>query len=232
MNVRNLLIGTAACALVSAFAAETFAHESRLLPATHGKVRLTVGFAAEPAWEDSYNGVDVILNTYDHACHETPNGYYGAPIDPAATANSKEPDKVDLKVDALYLEKPLPPTGTYGSIPPSGVLKTLVLTEKSPLKAKFNTPGTFNTFFRPTHPGTYGFHVYGTIFAGPNVSTRCPGHTAPVPLARRTAHIDAYFICSAAGSFSPPSAFNCVETPQTFPGGPMGAYKPNGQPGS
>lgn len=221
-----------ATALASAAVAPAFAHESRLIPATSGSgfIRLTVGFAGEPAWEDSYNGVDVILNTYDAACTETPRGYFGAPIDPSGTATKPEPDKVDLKVEALYLKEALPPTGPNGSIPPAGILKRLVLTEESPLAPKFNTPGTFNTHFRPTHPGVYGFHVYGTAFAGPNTSKNCAGHAGEVPLAKRTASINVYFICSAAGSFSPPGSFNCIQTPQTFPGGPNAAYKPNREP--
>jgi len=222
-----------ATALASASTAPAFAHESRLIQATSGSgsIRLTVGFAAEPSWEDSYNGVDVILNTYDGACTETPRGYFGAPIDPArAPLSAGDPkDSVALTVEALYLHQAVPPTGPNGSIPPGGILKRLVLTDQSPLAPKFNTPGTFNTHFRPTHPGVYGFHVYGTVSAGPNVSKNCPGHVGEVALAARTASFNVYFVCKA-GSFSPPSSFNCVQAPQTFPGGPMAPYKPNREP--
>ncbi len=223
-----------ATALAAAAGAPATAHESRLIPATSGSgsLRLSVGFAAEPAWEDSYNGVDVILNTYDGPCTETPRGYFGAPIDPARTPlNPGDPtDSVALTVEVLYLKDAVPPTGANGSVPPGGILKRLVLTEKSPLAPKFNTPGTFNTYFRPTHPGFYGFHVYGTVSAGPNISKNCPGHAGEVPLAARTVAFNVYFVCSAAGSFSPPSSFNCVQAPQTFPGGPMAPYKPNRAP--
>jgi hypothetical protein len=226
--------GLVLATLASAAMAPASAHESRLIPATSGSgyIRLTVGFSGEPAFEDTYNGVDVILNTYDSACTETPRGYFGAPIDPSGTASKPEPDKVDLKVEALYLKKAQAPTGPLGSIPPDGILKRLVLTDKEPLGPKFNTPGTFNSYFRPTHPGVYGFHIYGTVFAGPNVSKNCAGHTAEVPLAKRTASFNVYFICSAAGSFTPPGAFNCIEVAQTFPGGPSAAYRPDKELGS
>ncbi len=217
-------------ALAAAASAPALAHESRLIPASTGYIRLTIGFSTEPAWEDSLNGVDVILNTYDSACTETPRGYFGAPIDPDGTATSATPDTVDLRVAALYLEKSLPPTGPNGSVPPGGILKWLIVTDKSPLEPKFGTPGTFSSFFRPTHPGVYGFRIAGTVSSGPKVSTRCPGHTGEVSLAARSATFDVYFICGDEGSFTPPSRFHCVETQQAFPGGPFAPYLPNRAP--
>lgn len=231
MRLQSKIPFVLAAALAGTSVVPAAAHESRILPASSGSVRLTVGFSVEPAFEDSYNGVDVILNTYDAACTETPRGYFGAPIDPSGTATKPEPDKVDLTVEALYLHQAAPPTGPNGSIPPAGVLRTIVLTQKSPLAPKFNTPGTFNTYFRPTHPGAYGFHIRGTVFAGPSTSKNCPGHAGEVSLAKRSASIDAYFICSAAGSFSPPSSFGCIETAQPFPGDLDDAYEPNRAPG-
>jgi hypothetical protein len=226
-SARTIITLALAAAAATAPAA---AHESRLIPASTGFIRLSVGFAAEPAWEDSYNGVDVILNSYDSACTETPRGYFGAPIDPAGTTSNATPDKVDLEVTVGYLKASVPPTGPNGTIRPGGILKWLVLTDKSPLAAKFNTPGTFNTYFRPTHPGVYGFRVRGTVSTGPKVSKNCPGHTAPVQLAARSATFDVYFVCGEAGSFSPPSHFNCVEAQQTFPGGPFAPYAPDQAP--
>jgi hypothetical protein len=48
--------------------APAFAHEVRILPADHGKISLVVGFHVEPASEDSFNAVDIILSTFDGAC--------------------------------------------------------------------------------------------------------------------------------------------------------------------
>jgi hypothetical protein len=220
-----------ATTVLSVAAVSVHAHESRVIKATEGpgSIRLTIGFSGEPAFEDSYNGVDVIINTYDKACTETTRGYFGAPIDPARTPldPGDTKDTVDLQVEALYLAYANPPTGNYGSIAPTGILKRLVLTDKSPLEAKFNTPGTFNTFFRPTHPGVYGFHIYGTVSAGPNISKNCPGHTEEYRLEVRTATVDVFYVCSESGSYTPPSHFSCVETDQAFPGFLGAAYKPN-----
>jgi hypothetical protein len=53
--------------------APAFAHELRLLPlnpAMSGplKISLLVGHHVEPAFEDSFNAVDVILSTFDGPC--------------------------------------------------------------------------------------------------------------------------------------------------------------------
>jgi hypothetical protein len=44
--------------------ATALAHERRSLPADHGRIQLVVGFHVEPAFEDNFNAVDVILKTY------------------------------------------------------------------------------------------------------------------------------------------------------------------------
>jgi hypothetical protein len=96
----------------------------------------------------------------------------------------------------------------------------------------FRNPGTYNSSFRPSHPGNattggaYGFHVYGKIHAGPN-SFSCPTDTRPRTLAARTATINTFFVCSAAGSLVPPDAFGCVEAIQPFPGEAEDGYEPN-----
>ena len=90
------------------------------------------------------------------------------------------------------------------------------------------------SWFRPTHPGNattggaYGFHIKGTVHAGPN-SFLCPGEKTPRLLAARdaTPTIDTYFVCSAAGSLVPPDAFGCVNAIQPFPGEAEDGYEPN-----
>ena len=80
-------------------------HELRILPADHGKIQLVVGFHVEPAFEDSFNAVDVILSAFDGTC-PAPNASVniGQPIDADGTTAAKDPDTVKLKVDALYLK--------------------------------------------------------------------------------------------------------------------------------
>jgi hypothetical protein len=46
-------------------------------------------------------------------------------------------------------------------------------------------------------------------------------------LAARTATINTFFVCSAAGSLVPPDAFGCVEAVQPFPGEAEDGYEPN-----
>jgi hypothetical protein len=105
----------------------------------------------------------------------------GQPIDTGGTAAAKDPDTVNLKVDALYLFKAVPPTGSFGGIGPVGIIAQLTLTDGYPLAELFSGPGTYNSWYRLTHPGdgtkgAYGFHVAGSK------SFSCPGGT-PQPLA-------------------------------------------------
>jgi hypothetical protein len=200
------------------------AHETRYFPASSGQVRLAVGFHIEPAFEDSLNAIDVILSSFDGVCPApNANSVLAAPIDTGGAAASSDPDQVSLKVDALYLKSATPPGGgPLGTIPPAGVQAQRTITDYSPLAELYGGPGTYNSWFRPTHPGNattggaYGFHVYGIVHAGPKTAA-CPGAT-PQTLPARTASIDAYFVCSAAGSLAPPHAFNCVQAIQPFPG--------------
>lgn len=210
-----------------------FAHEVRILPANHGKIQLVVGFHVEPAFEDTFNAVDVILSTFDGTC-PAPNASVdiGQPIDTGGTATAKDPDTVNLKVDALYLKKAVPPTGPGPNDTLAGIEAKLTITDGSPLKEAFSKAGTYNSWFRPTHPGNattggaYGFHVFGAVHAGPN-SFSCPGDKTPRTLAARTAVINTFFVCSAAGSLVPPDAFGCVEAIQPFPGDAGDGYEPN-----
>jgi hypothetical protein len=64
------------------------------------------------------------------------------------------------------------------------------------------------------------------VHAGPN-SFSCPGDMTPRSLAARTATINTFFVCSAAGSLVPPDAFGCVEAIQPFPGEAEDGYEPN-----
>jgi hypothetical protein len=226
--------GAFAAAAILAGIGPAFAHEVRILPAKPGgKIQLVVGFHVEPAFEDSFNAVDVILSTFDGTC-PAPNASVniGQPIDVDGTMAAKDPDTVNLKVDALYLKKAVPPTGPGPNDHVAGIEAKLTITDRSPLAEGFRNPGTYNSWFRPTHPGNaktggaYGFRVYGTVHAGPN-SFSCPPDTSPRMLAARTAAINTFFVCSAAGSLVPPDAFGCVEAVQPFPGEAEDGYEPN-----
>ncbi|MGH6834008.1 MAG: hypothetical protein ACREC9_00330 [Methylocella sp.] len=230
MKLSNSVAVAATSVFALASIAPAFAHESRILPANNGQIRLVVGFHAEPAWEDSFNAIDVILSTYDGAC-PAPNSrsFLGQPIDTGGTATNPDPDTVNLRVTALYLKKAVPPTGPNGSIAPKGIEARLTITDKYPLGELFGGPGTYNSWFRPTRPGdgingAYGFRIVGTVHAGPN-SASCPG--GPVqPLAARTARINTFFVCRE-GSLNPTASFHCIEAIQPFPGRIEDGYVPN-----
>lgn len=232
MKVSSSIALAASSALALGSVSPAYAHETRILPADHGQIRLVVGFHAEPAFEDTFNAIDVMLSTFDGTC-PAPNANVniGQPIDTGGTATAKDPDTVNLKVHALYLKKAVPPTGPFGNIAPAGIIAKLAITDESPLVELFRGPGTYNSWFRPTHPGdgtkgAYGFRVLGTVHAGPN-SFSCSGDPAPRTLAARTAQIKAFFVCGAAGTFSPPRSFHCVEPIQPFPGEAEDGYEAN-----
>lgn len=63
MKVSKTVALAASSALALGSVAPAFAHETRILPANPGQIRLVVGFHGEPAWEDSFNAIDVILST-------------------------------------------------------------------------------------------------------------------------------------------------------------------------
>ncbi|SFK58089.1 hypothetical protein [Methylocapsa palsarum] len=225
------LIAAGALLGSTAILGSAFAHESRVLPADKNSVRLTVGFHVEPAFEDSFNAIDVILYTYDKACPLDKTDFYGNVIDTGGTKGNADPDTVNLKVDALYLNSQTPPTGPNGNIAPPGIIKSLTITNYSPLTEAYGDAGTYNSWLRPTHPGNtakggaYGFHVYGTVHAGPS-SYKCEGDSAETPIAARTAKIDAYYVCGN-GSFTPPHSFGCISAIQPFPGLNTDSYTPN-----
>jgi len=126
----------------------------------------------------------------------------------------------------------VPPTGPGPNDTLAGIEAKLTITDRSPLTEAFRDPGTYNSYFRPTHPGNaktggaYGFRVYGSVHAGPN-SFLCPGDKTPRVLAERDATMNTYFVCSAAGSLVPPDAFGCVEAIHPFPGDAGDGYEPD-----
>lgn len=236
MKMRYLGAYGAALMMTTALSAPGFAHEERRYPlgATQ-QVSLFIGFSTEPAFEDSYNGVELFLSSFDGFC---PNGEATqdakeAPISTRGTANLPDKDVVDMKIDGLYLKKVVKPGGGLGEIAPPGILARASLTKASPLSERFGEPGAFATHFRPTHPGNetdggaYGFYIKGTIHAGPKEAA-CPDGST-YPLAPRTVSVNSYFVCNAGVLRG---RFNCVAPLQSFPGRPDDGYEPSRAPRS
>jgi hypothetical protein len=86
------------------------------------------------------------------------------------------------------------------------------LLQESP-RQDFAASDRYNAWFKPTHDGAYAFRVVGVIS---DTSDPQAGDQA----------IDETFVCGG-GTQSSTSRFNCVEDPQTFPGGPRAGYFPN-----
>jgi hypothetical protein len=122
MPLKNCAALAAASVFALSSVAAAFAHERRILPAKPGNIQLVVGFHVEPAFEDSFNAVDVILKTFDGTCpgSDPETGpFLGKPIDVNGTADAKDPDTVNLKVEALYLAKSARPGDAPVGVPPA-----------------------------------------------------------------------------------------------------------------
>src|ERR1700730_3533969 len=98
MKVSKTVALAASSVLALGSIAPAFAHEVRILPANNGQIRRVVWFPVEPAFEDSFNAVDVILSTFDGTC-PAPNASVsiGQPIDTGGTATASDPDTVKFK---------------------------------------------------------------------------------------------------------------------------------------
>lgn len=115
------LTATAVLATVPA----AYAHESRAV----GALRVTVGWADEPAFAGFRNAAQV------EVMRATGEDDEGTPV-----TNAK------LKVEVLF-----------------GDAKATEKTEPLDLRPAFGSPGEYQASLVPTRPGTYTFHVFGTI---------------------------------------------------------------------
>jgi hypothetical protein len=232
MQAKKPVSIVAVAAAIAASATPTFAHEERLLPASVNQIEIYVGHHVEPAFEDSFNAVDVILYSYDGLCSDGVTKIR-ASVD---VNGSNGADSVNLNVDGLYLQKSVKPGGTYGSVAPTGILRQATLTNASPLFEVFNSPGVYDTAFRPTHPGygvsppdkpgAYAYYVHGSISVAQKTFT-CPDQSVAT-LQPRNATINAYFVCGPNGTINATGDnFGCVTQIQPFPGTIDDGYRAN-----
>ncbi|MCI0466922.1 MAG: hypothetical protein L0Y57_07965 [Beijerinckiaceae bacterium] len=248
MTFRKHLLAFTAAAAPAVFLGTAFAHESRIIPASTGHVRVTVGFHGEPAFEDSFNGLDLFLFTFDGRCPIDITDFFGNAITQAEITS--------IKTKVLYLDKSAPPTGTLGSSPPT--LATILKEADSPVRGVFGEPGNYHSQFIPTHPGfppglpphgpvsqgaapfspkpkidgAYGFYVEATVNTQESEYTCDADSSTPVTktIPARTATFKSYWICGTGFKDGTPESrgsFSCVNPAPTFPGGPGDAYEPN-----
>lgn len=143
---------------------------------------------------------------YQHALHQAQGQLQR---DQALLKNAK----LDLERYRLLVEQNSAPRQQFDT------QESLVEQYKGVVEIDQANPGNTTT------GGAYGFHVKGTVHAGPN-SWQCTGDPAPHALAARTVNIDSYFVCGN-GALTPGHAFNCVEAIQPFPGRAEDGYEPN-----
>jgi hypothetical protein len=119
-------------ALLCVSLASAQAHENRQV----GDYTLTVGFRAEPAFEDVVNAIDIFVN-------RTSDG---------KAISVRDGDKVDLRVEVQLRE-----TDDFEA----KILAKAPLQE-SPSQ-DFAADNRYNAWFKPTHDGAYAFRVRGVI---------------------------------------------------------------------
>jgi hypothetical protein len=109
------------------------AHEVRQL--ADGKYQIVVGFIDEPVFAGDKSGLEFFVTDLS------------APASPVAEAGSNEEG---APVEGL--EKTLQAEVIFGD-------QTMEL----PLKARFNSPGAYESVFFPMKPGDYTFRIFGTL---------------------------------------------------------------------
>jgi uncharacterized protein YggL (DUF469 family) len=112
--------------------AAVHAHENRQV----GGYTVTVGFRAEPAFEDVVNAVDIFIN-------RTSDG---------KAISVRDGDVVDLSVEVQLRE-----VDEFDA----SILAAALLQEKP--SQDFAASNRYNAWFKPTHDGAYAFRVTGVI---------------------------------------------------------------------
>jgi len=113
----------------------------------------------------------------------------------------RDGDTVDLQVKVLLLED---------EDPAADILAAARLQDA--LTQDFADSSRYNAWFKPTHSGAYAFRITGRMAE--------KGREAEAQT------ISATFVCGK-GTQNPPSRFNCVADPQTFPGTAQDGYRNN-----
>jgi uncharacterized protein YggL (DUF469 family) len=126
----RLLVAVSTMLWVGVTAAQ--AHEMRAV----GGYTLTVGFRAEPAFEDVVNAVDIFIN-------RTSDG---------KAISVRDGDVVNLSVEVQLREDDDAEAAT---------LAAALLHEKP--RQDFAVSNRYNAWFKPTHDGAYAFRIIGRI---------------------------------------------------------------------
>jgi hypothetical protein len=128
--IRHVLMAVGALVCVGVGAVQ--GHENREV----GGYTVTVGFRAEPAFEDVVNAVDIFVN-------RTSDG---------KAVSVRDGDVVNLSVEVQLRED---------EDVDASILAAALLAEKP--RQDFAASNRYNAWFKPTHDGAYAFRITGVI---------------------------------------------------------------------
>jgi hypothetical protein len=142
-----------------------------------GGYRFVVGFRNEPAFSNELNAFDLTITRASDS----------RPI------NRSAGDLVDLQVEIQFRNR---------EAFDSRILRRALL--EDPLNQVFQTTNRYNSWFKPTVEGTYGFRITGTVsdVTDPQAGPR---------------QIDETFVCGEGTRAENGSRFGCIRVPQSFP---------------
>ncbi len=176
-HLKNFIIVMMLTAIVAPFLSATLsAHETRLI-GDNEEYKIVIGFDNEPAFEDVINSPVLIISRASD----------DKPIDDSL----EKPDIVDLQLEVEFRD-----AETFDS----AILDSAMLAKP---RKKFGTENTYKSSFKPTHDGTYAFHVTGVI------SDESDPQAGPL-------NVDETFVCGEGSQSA--HGFGCVQDPQIFPG--------------
>jgi hypothetical protein len=217
ISMRKLVTASTFMLLTIGAAPAVQAHEFR----SFGKgYSVFLGSYVEPACAGFENGID-IFPTYSYTAFDGSQQTYLVDTGAGDTFNF-------TKSEILYSNNPLPIIHTAGDIPtgtlvvdtlvPHGPVNPTLIEEKfGSANLKFSASGPeYNNHFLPVKPGSYGFHIKGTIqVKASNIATGAGGlDTQGVPGTNKAPPLvsfNGYFICGTGSQDAPRTAFGCVD---------------------
>ncbi len=199
---------------------DAMAHESRVIVGAdpvNDVYEMVVGFHIEPAFEDSYNGLDLFL-------------FYDDGSSDGEAVNTNNGDIVNVTtLEVMRLDMQIQPTDPNFA---SHVLQTYTfdLNDRNQTpRLSFGTTNRYKNHFRPTRNGVYAFHLVGSL---QNVNPDPDDDGAATNTPTGPTSFDETFVCGPGGTLDiddqgVPHSFNCIQDITAFPGPPSNGYRNN-----
>ena len=118
------------------------AHQHR----TVGDIETTVGWLEEPAYAGFRNAVQIRLDKRTKVVSESDDGHDHDHGDEEVSFKTRPVKNAELQVEVIFGEQ-------------DGTEKT----EPMDLTPAFGVDGEYRAYIIPTRPGTYTFHIFGTV---------------------------------------------------------------------